>query len=603
MSSNFYTVRFIPNFIEKRYMRRVGSFMWQLLVSDWVPYVFCSIIVFIFLGVLCWYGRKEKKLVNDAIDACLDVLLKINNRQEFYEQYEALREKFLQDVVFHNAWAEFDETVIVDPDRERVTTTKRPHDYFNEHSIISAHINLRLLNAVPNYLVGLGLLLTFIGLVAAIHVAAGGLGSADGGKEALKKLLNVASYKFFSSITGLFCSIVLSIIQKRWLNNLNQKIYKICRKIEELTNSITIEQLLDEDRKNQVEQINTLKHLATEIALQISIALEDKLPSSVATAMQPLAEALNNAANKLSSANSDGLQDMLDGFIKKLEGGTQSEMQELVSGLKDMQGSLQGLLQHIQQTGETFGSQIIDAAGSLGSVLETTMSNFSDKLQGAAQSEIQDLVQGLKSTQESLGGLLNHIQTTGDAFGSKIVGAAGELSNTLMPVSENLLSFNKNIGMINEKMYAQLDRFDSNIASLNSTLHNIKETAENIHKAGQPVSSAAESIKLTVRSLEAAYKQIQDTYSSAEQASNAIKGASEKIVTVWSGYEDRFKAVDQDMAKAFVSIQEGLEAFKMHVGTFVGQFDEKFHDAINMLSHAVEELAEERASLPQSNNS
>lgn len=576
--------------------------MWQLLVNPFVPYVFCSIILAIFIGVQFRYGRNEKKLVNDSIATALGSLQKINSRQEFYEQYETLREQFLQDKVFHNSWAEFDETVIVDTDRCTVTTTKRPHDYFNESSIVGTWINLRLLHAVPNYLVGLGLLFTFIGLIAAIHVAAGGLGSADGGQQALKDLLQIASYKFFSSIAGLSSSIVLSILQKRWLNDLNQKIYDICRKIEELTNSITIEQLLDEDRKNQIEQTNTLKHLATEIALQIGDALADKLPTSVAEAMQPLAEALNNAANKLSSANSDGLQDMLDGFIKKLEGGTQNEMQELVSGLKDMQGSLQGLLEHIRKTGETFGSQITDAAGSLGTILETTMNNFSDKLQGAAQSEIQDLVQGLNSTQESLGGLLNHIQTTGDAFGSKIVGAAGELSSTLMPVSENLLSFNKNIGMINEKMYAQLDRFDSNIGALNSTLQNMKETAENIHKAGLPVSNAAESIKATVRSLEAAYKQIQDTYSSAELASNSIKNASEKIVTVWGGYEDRFKAVDQDMAKAFVSIQEGLDAFKMHIGEFVGQFDEKFHGAINLLSGAIEELADERSMSLQENN-
>ena len=200
-------------------------------------------------------------------------------------------------------------------------------------------------------------------------------------------------------------------------------------------------------------------------------------------------------------------------LLKKLEGSTQNEIKDLVGGLKDIQVSLQGLLQHIQQTGETFGSKIIDAAGNLGTVLETTMSNFSNQLQGAAKNEIEDLVQGLKGTQESLVGLLNHINTTGDTFGTKIVGAAGELSNTLLPVSENLVSFNKNIGTINEKMYAQLDRFDSNVTALNATLHNIKETAENMQKAGQPIANASESIGLTVRSMEAAYKQIQEAYS------------------------------------------------------------------------------------------
>lgn len=568
--------------------------MWLLLVDPRVPYFFCSIIIAIFFGVMFFYGRRDKKSVSESITKSLNTLDKINDRKEFYEQYESIGSQFLEDKVFHNAWAEFDETVIVETEKGRITTTKRPHDYFNEQSIISPHINLRLLHAVPNYLVGLGLLFTFIGLIAAIHFAALGLGSPDGGKQALKDLLQMASVKFFSSITGLLCSILLSISQKRWLNSLNKKIYAICRKIEELTSSITIEQFLHDGRKDQQEQTNTLKHLATEIAMQIGGALADKLPSSVAQAMQPLAEALNNAAQKLSSANSDGLQEMLNNFIKKLDGATQNEIKELVNGLKDIQVSLQGLLQHIQQTGEAFGSKIIDAAGDLGTMLETTMSNFSKKLEGAAQSEIQDLVQGLKTTQESLVGLLGHIQNTGDAFGSKIVGAAGELSNTLMPVSENLLSFNNNIGTINEKMYAQLDRFDSNIDALNTTLQNIKQTAEHVHQAGQPISSAAEGIKATVRSMEAAYKQIQEVYNSSQQATVAIQNASEKIVTVWGSYEDRFKTVDQDMAKAFMSIQGGLDAFKKHVGDFVGQFDEKFHSAIKLLSGAIEDLADER---------
>lgn len=574
--------------------------LWLLLKNPKVPYFFCGVIIAIFFGVLFWYGRHDKKLVNESINKSLINLDKINDRKEFFEQYESIGAQFLEDKVFHNAWAEFDETVIIENDRERITTTKRPHDYFNEQSIISPRINLRLLHAVPNYLVGLGLLFTFIGLIAAIHFAAAGLGSSVmAGQQALKDLLQMASVKFFSSITGLLCSILLSIIQKRWLNNLNKKIYAICRKIEELTNSITIEQLLHDGRKDQLEQTNTLKHLATEIAMQISGALADKLPSSVAQAMQPLAEALNNAAQKLSAANSDGLQEMLNNFTKKLEGATQNEIHELVNGLKDIQVSLQGLLQHIQQTGETFGSKIINAAGDLGTVLETTMSNFSKKLEDAAQSEIQDLVQGLKTTQESLEGLLGQIQNTGDVFGSKVVGAAGELTNTLQPVSENLLSFNNNIGSINEKMYAQLDRFDSNIAALNTTLQNIKQTAEHVHQAGQPISSAAEGIKSTVRSMEAAYKQIQEAYNSSQKATVAIQSVSEKIVSVWGGYEDRFKSVDQDMAKAFISIQGGLDAFKKHVGDFVGQFDEKFHSAIKLLSGAIEELADERTMAQQ----
>lgn len=573
----------------------LGEAMWQLLIHPSVPYIFCGIIIAVFIYVCFFYKRNNKKLIAESIAKVYDALSGINDRKSFYENYESIDSKLSENKVFQESWGEFDETILLDADKQLIVTTKRPHDYFNEHTIISPYIDLRLLHAVPNYLIGLGLLFTFIGLVAAIHFAAGGLGSADGGQQALRNLLQMASVKFWSSIAGLFCSILLSISLKRWLNDLNKKLHEICRKLEKFTLSKTVEQLLSESLKDQKEQTNTLQHLAAEIAIQINNALADKLPASVAAAMQPLAEALNNTAQKLTSANSDSLEQLLSDFTKKLEGATHNEMQDLVSGLKDIQVSLQGLLQHIQQTGEAFGSKIVDAAGQLGTALESTMSDFSNKLQGAAQSEIQDLVVGLKSTQESLQGLVGHIQNTGDAFGSKITGAAGELSNTLLPVSENLLNFNSNIGLINEKMYAQLDRFDSNIASLNVTLQNIKQTAEHVYEAGQPLSNAAEGIKVTARSMEAAYKQIQDTHNNSQQATSAIQRVSEKVVTVWDSYENRFKAVDQDMVKAFTSIQGGLDAFKKHVGEFVSQFDEKFRSAISLLEGAISDLAEERA--------
>src|SRR5207302_6220078 len=131
------------------------------LINPAVPYFFCGIIIAIFFGMLFFYGRQNKKLINDSISKAVDLLKTINDRKAFFDQYESLSENFLADKVFHNAWEEFDETVIIDNENQKIITTKRPHDYFNEHSLIAPRINLRLLHAVPNYLVGLGLLFTF----------------------------------------------------------------------------------------------------------------------------------------------------------------------------------------------------------------------------------------------------------------------------------------------------------------------------------------------------------------------------------------------------------------------------------------------------------
>ncbi len=510
----------------------------QILILDQVPYIFVLIIVSAFLYALIGLGRTSKKLINKSISNAIIALNDISDHQDFYEKFEFIKSKFSEDKVLQESWNEFCESVIIDTENQKIIATKRPHEYFNEQSIISPHINLRQLHAIPNYLIGLGLLFTFIGLIAGIHFAAQGLGSPNGGQEALKKLLQMAGVKFVSSITGLFFSIVLSISQKHWFNHVSKNIHNICTKIEKLTDSIAIEQLIYESIKDQKHQTVVLEHLATDIGLKVTDALSNKLPDSVAMAMKPLVDALTTVAQKLSTVNNDSLEQMLNSFMKKLDGAAQNEIQDLVLGLKDMQASLQGLLQHIHQTGESFGS--------------------------------------------------------------KIVSAASELGSTLMPVSENFLTFNANIKEINEKMYHQLDRFDNNILSLNTTLENIKQTVDHVHQAGQPLSHAAEGIKKASHSIEIVYQQLQTAYDNSQQALNTIQKVSENMVSAWNNYQERFKTVDEDMAKAFMSIHDGLVAFKKNTSSFVSEFDQNFTRAIGHLSGAIEELAEERAEILES---
>jgi hypothetical protein len=72
---------------------------------------------------------------------------------------------------------------------------------------------LKMMGSVPGYFVGVGLLLTFVGLVLALQQASAAVSSndANGMQIATRQLLKVATFKFATSIAGLGSSIVLSI--------------------------------------------------------------------------------------------------------------------------------------------------------------------------------------------------------------------------------------------------------------------------------------------------------------------------------------------------------------------------------------------------------
>ena len=69
------------------------------------------------------------------------------------------------------------------------------------------------MQALPNYFVGLGLVLTFLGLIAGLYFASRGMRTADmiEARAALVHLLNSATFKFLTSVAGISMSLIVSL--------------------------------------------------------------------------------------------------------------------------------------------------------------------------------------------------------------------------------------------------------------------------------------------------------------------------------------------------------------------------------------------------------
>jgi hypothetical protein len=95
-----------------------------------------------------------------------------------------------------------------------VRNTVRPQSFINLTDARGELFGLKMMGSIPGYFVGLGLLLTFIGLVLALDKAAGSTaaGSAEAMTESLNELLAAATFKFSTSIAGLGASLALALI-------------------------------------------------------------------------------------------------------------------------------------------------------------------------------------------------------------------------------------------------------------------------------------------------------------------------------------------------------------------------------------------------------
>lgn len=118
---------------------------------------------------------------------------------------------------------------VVRGDDGQFRSLSRIGEYVNITILERSGIKIRLFMGLPNDFVGIGLIFTFMGLVAGLYFASRSMMSDDIGasRDALIKLLHAATFKFMTSITGIGVSLVLSWSQRILLGNIEEELTEI----------------------------------------------------------------------------------------------------------------------------------------------------------------------------------------------------------------------------------------------------------------------------------------------------------------------------------------------------------------------------------------
>jgi hypothetical protein len=233
-----------------------------------------------------------------------------------------------------HSWEKFRETLIEpEPDDHLraavILNTSRPQDYFN---MAEAGLRFPVYKALPNVLVGIGLLLTFFGLVSALFFTTDAINNATDPKatqEALRGLLHAASFKFYTSIAGLGGSIVLTLVLRQGTSLVESCFDALAFALEAKLHFITPESIAFKTYRESQEQTKALRLFNTEVAISVGKRIEEalaaSLPGFLAQAMAPIEKSLNEVANKLTSMNEGAIGQMAGDFVDKLRRGWRSD--------------------------------------------------------------------------------------------------------------------------------------------------------------------------------------------------------------------------------------------------------------------------------------
>lgn len=335
------------------------------------------------------FARGTSKLAA-ALARATAVIQRTKDPLDFAVNYEAISMQLGSDPILGSLWREYRDTLITPGQADRpVRATSRGGAWFDFglFRVPGIQVDLRYHAALPNLLVGAGLLFTFIGLAAALGTAGGIISAADqtGRNTALQTLLDTASFKFITSLVGLFLSIAYALFRKRRLRKVERALDGFVATLENRIPLLTPTSLQFEANEHLKRQSTQLETFSTDLAVNLASAFDKAFDDRLGQHIGPLTEAMQRLAGAQGNRNDEAMQSMTDSFLERLHGGAGDHMQGIVMSLRELGVRLEGLQTGLGDSAVRMAQSADAMATRMGEGAETALSRVTDQMGGLVE--------------------------------------------------------------------------------------------------------------------------------------------------------------------------------------------------------------------------
>jgi hypothetical protein len=609
-----------------------------------------AVIVFIYL------------IVNNAADIYklkrAQSLIYNKDQLAFAEKLNFINEEFQEIKKIDTAWAEFKETLILPKFDDQgimirpCENTDRPDVFFNQYDLRMGNDFARVL---PSIFVGIGLSLTFLGLIAALSVAVTTIGTAADDptsmRNAIGELLKVSSAKFYASLFALASSVVLTIVIRAGDSLINSQISKFNRNLEHCVRFITTESLSQATNNLLGEQLHQLKTFNTDLAMkigkevesslnntlgpvlkkletlgddltennienlkQITTAVTDSITGSTSGAMERVAEVLDQVSGKLG-----GLTEILSGALSNFD----TEFKTVLSGLQaslkqstdqvanDIEGSMIGMKDGIEGTMVGMKDGIEGTMIGMKDGIEGTMVGMKDGIDTSA-SQIKEIIAEFEGTLTTLKDSGADIaKRSGEELSIQMTAAAGVASRQLSEAGEELShrfkSSTEELVFALQSAGTQLNSFSNEFSEIPAKLSNVNAqldtSAESIGNSAKQFSNASNGMQNLFEPLSSyaieTRKTVTEVSESLKNTSISISDSSQKMsktvdilsIQIASQLE-KLDGSDQNLAALLSSIESSTSKVLGEVHSYVQEIDSTFSSSLGILSEAISDFEE-----------
>jgi Mg2+ and Co2+ transporter CorA len=587
----------------------------------------CSIVSIAF-GCIVAFGLVQTMLTVLAVRQARLQFSGSSSPAAFAANFESVSQSIGENPIVGHSWNEFVET---GERQERIVrNTVRPQAFINMNAVREGSIGLKIMGTVPGYFMGLGLLLTFIGLVIALSKAAAGASGGDAATmtQSLRELLNAATFKFSTSIAGLFASILLSFIFKLYNVSIESALHKLNREIERVYTTLTPQAVSREIARDtaaqlvQIKEINTDKffqRMGEQIAPQIKVVLQE--------AFQPLTEKLDASVGRLEDSSQKGVEGLLSRFQENLSAGAGTEMREIAGSIRETRETLSHVQNALQVTTEALGTRLDTSMERFASIADQSREQFlASNSQGIAQLQtgieavIGRVNESMGTFQSSLSEYQKRIGENAKESTARVRAAseaAAKASNDAVEgiakaiqdsVGEAVAKITRDVAALSQSLQSAEKAFTAQVGSMREAVSGSSEIASSFRKVASDVSTAAAPLVSSSREIRAstealssavtsALSAISESHATAKLLGEKLVDHTDQIRTVWSNYEQRFANVDASLEKAISALSGETDKYAQNLKAYVQEIDKGCAEAVQRLSQIANDLGENTEAL------
>ncbi len=583
------------------------------------------------------------------------------SREDFAREYDqSIYHRLEASRLVGHAWREFDETLVKPSsgDLPLLKNTVRPQSFINFAGIRDQFFGLKMMASIPGYFVATGLLLTFMGIVLALYKA----GSASSAQDvtvmqaAMTELLQIAAFKFATSIAGLGCSLMLSIVFKVYTIWLETSVHKFCEVAEAKFKYVPPQAVAIEmneaikEQRDQLKEINSDKFFA-----QMGRQLEPQIQSAFASAMAPINDSITGVLGKITETSQSGLNDMLTQFSTSVQGSAGTELRQLAETLGAMQITLADMQSGVRGSGEDFARRMSEAAENLNRLVGEAARTMDD---GANRNRegLTDILAAMKATFEkaseqvdaelgrAAGGASAQIETAMGRVLEKLENQvsilAGDMASLNGNLREGVTKTQEQIRAAQENAVStvsavatsaaeaiksglteaittirqEIDRFEGALRGSNSALASqasalgeaasqtrvvsdaFSKTATDIRSASGPLLQSGERIATATSSFEGSLRSAIEALAASQAASQelntSLREQGASMAETWRGYEARFAHIDEALAKSIGDLATATERQGDTLSRYATDIDKGLAQAVTLLTSSVSEMSD-----------